>query len=70
MAEFTDTQISDFLNLLLFFPDKESRLKMDLKDRKKVCELDSSGSGEEPVAGCCEHGGEISDCIKCKQFLE
>jgi hypothetical protein len=27
---------------------------MDGKVRK--CGLDSSGSGEGPVAGCCEHG--------------
>jgi hypothetical protein len=24
----------------------------------------SSGSGEGPVAGCCEHGDEHSDCTK------
>jgi hypothetical protein len=24
------------------------------------CGLDSSGSGQEPVAGCCEHGNDPS----------
>jgi hypothetical protein len=28
------------------------------------CGLDSSGSVQEPVAGCCEHGNESSGSIK------
>jgi hypothetical protein len=30
------------------------------------CGLDSSGSGQGPVAGCCEHGNELSGSIKGK----
>lgn len=31
--------------------------------------LDSSGSGQEPVEGCCEYGNELSYSIKCLEFL-
>jgi hypothetical protein len=31
--------------------------------------LDSSGCGQEPVAGCCEHGKELSGSIKCGKLL-
>jgi hypothetical protein len=34
------------------------------------CGLDSSGSGQGPVAGCCEHGNEPSDSIKGGGFLD
>jgi hypothetical protein len=34
------------------------------------CGLYSSGSGEGPVAGCCEHGDESSGTIKCGQFID
>jgi hypothetical protein len=33
------------------------------------CGLDASGSGLEPVVLCCEHGNEISGCIKEGKFL-
>jgi len=33
------------------------------------CELDSSGSGYEPVVGCCEHGNQSSGFIKA-EFLD
>jgi len=33
------------------------------------CGLDSCGSGYEPVAGSCEHDNEMSDSIKCLEFL-
>jgi hypothetical protein len=32
------------------------------------CELDSSGSGEDHVAGTCKHGNESSGSIKCGGF--
>jgi hypothetical protein len=32
--------------------------------------LDSSGSGQGPVAGCCEHGNEPSGSIKGGEFLD
>jgi hypothetical protein len=34
------------------------------------CGLDAYGSGSEPVAGCYEHGNEISGSIKGGKFLE
>jgi hypothetical protein len=34
------------------------------------CGLDASGSGQGPVAGCCEHGSEPSGSIKGGEFLE
>jgi hypothetical protein len=30
--------------------------------------MDSSGSGEEPVASCCEHGNEPSVSINGGEF--
>jgi hypothetical protein len=30
---------------------------------------DSSGSGQGPVVGCCEHGNELSGSIKGGKFL-
>jgi len=39
-------------------------------DRVTVCGLDSSGSGQGPVAGSCEHGNEPSDSIKGWEFLD
>jgi hypothetical protein len=35
-----------------------------------ICGLDSSGSGEGPVADCCERGNELSGCIKWWEFLD
>jgi hypothetical protein len=32
--------------------------------------LDSSGSGEGPVAGCCDHSNEPSGFIKSRGFLD
>jgi hypothetical protein len=32
--------------------------------------LDSSGSGQGPVAGSCEHGNEISVSMKDGKFLD
>jgi len=33
------------------------------------CRLDASGSGQEPVVGCSEHGNELSGSIKGGEFL-
>jgi hypothetical protein len=30
--------------------------------------LDSSGSGQKQVAGCCEHGNEPSGFLKCGEI--
>jgi hypothetical protein len=34
------------------------------------CGLDSSGSGQGPVADPCEHGNEHSGYIKRREFLD
>jgi hypothetical protein len=34
------------------------------------CGLDSSGSRQGPVAGCCEHGNEPSGSIKGGEFFD
>jgi hypothetical protein len=34
-----------------------------------TCGLDSSGPGQGPVAGCCEHGNELSGSIKWGELL-
>jgi hypothetical protein len=34
------------------------------------CGLDSSGSVQGPVAGCCEHGHKHSGYIKGEEFLD
>jgi hypothetical protein len=33
------------------------------------CGVNSSGSGYGPVAGCCEHGNELSGSVKVESFL-
>jgi hypothetical protein len=39
----------------------EAGIRMDLEEiGLGVCGLDSTGSGQEPVAGCCECGDEPS----------
>jgi hypothetical protein len=46
-------------------------IKMDLKrDRMGWYGLHSSGSGQEPVEGSCEHGNEPSGSIKFWYVLE
>jgi hypothetical protein len=34
------------------------------------CELNSSGSGRVPMAGCCEHSNETSGSIKGGEILD
>jgi hypothetical protein len=41
---------------------------MDLK--VTGCGMDSTGSGEDPVADSCEHGNEPSGSIKRGEFLQ
>jgi hypothetical protein len=36
----------------------------------RECELDSSGSGQGPMAGSCEHDNEPSGSIKGGEFLD
>jgi hypothetical protein len=33
------------------------------------CGLNSSGTGQSPPVGCCQHGNEISGSIKAGNFL-
>jgi hypothetical protein len=35
-----------------------------------ICGLVSSGSGQGPMAGTCEHGNETSGSIKGGEFLD
>jgi hypothetical protein len=43
---------------------------MDLRETEwGRCELDASGSGQGQVAGCREHGNELSGSIKGGEFL-
>jgi hypothetical protein len=34
------------------------------------CGLDASGSGQEPVAGFCQHGNGSLGSIKGREFLD
>ena len=34
------------------------------------CGLKPCGSGQELVAGCCNHGNEVSGSIKNTEFIE
>jgi hypothetical protein len=44
---------------------------MDLrKVRVGSCAVDSCGSGQGPMAGCCEHGNESLGSRKCWEFLD
>jgi hypothetical protein len=36
--------------------------RMDLREIALGCGLDSTGSGQGPVAGCCECGDDPSSC--------
>jgi hypothetical protein len=45
-------------------------MEMDPKNSASRCGLDWSGSGQEPVAGSCEHGNEPSGSEKGGEFLD
>jgi hypothetical protein len=45
-------------------------LKLVLSNRIKIGGLESSMSGQEPVAGFCENDHELSDSIKMEEFLD
>jgi len=45
----------------------ENNIKVDLKETG--CELDSSGSGDGPVADSCEHNNQPLGSIKLGNFL-
>jgi len=44
---------------------REACLNMYLQELGGESGLDSSGSGLRRVAGCCEHGNELSDITQC-----
>jgi hypothetical protein len=49
----------------------EDSIKMYLKNNEvRSSGLDSSGSGQGPVAGSCEHSNEALGSIKGKEFLD
>jgi hypothetical protein len=48
----------------------KDNIKMDLRKLGLDCGLDSSGSGQGPVAGSCEHSNEPSGFVKGKEFLD
>jgi hypothetical protein len=35
---------------------RENNIRIDLREIRWRCELDTSGSGQGPMAGPCEHG--------------
>jgi hypothetical protein len=43
---------------------------MGLKEIRLRVWIDSSGSGQGPVAGSCEHGNEPSRSINCGEFVD
>jgi hypothetical protein len=45
-------------------------IRMDQRERVRRCGLDSSGSGQGPVAGCCEHGNKPSGSITGGEFID
>jgi hypothetical protein len=49
-----------------------SNIKINFREIGWVrgCGLDSSGSGQRPMAGSCEHGYELTGSIKGGRFLD
>jgi hypothetical protein len=45
------------------------RLKRIVKNEKTICGFVSSGSGQVQKVLCCEDSNELSQTIKCDQFL-
>jgi hypothetical protein len=45
-------------------------LEKMLKKLLREYGLDSSGSGQNPVVGCCEHGNEPLGFTKSREFLD
>jgi hypothetical protein len=48
----------------------EDNIKVVLRETVEECGLESSGSGQGPVAGSCEHSNEPLGSIKCGECLE
>jgi hypothetical protein len=48
----------------------EDNIKMNLREIRFGCGLDSSGSGREPVVDSCEHGNEPSVSINDEELLD
>jgi len=48
----------------------EIELEWILRKQDGGCGLDSSGSGQGPLGGCCEHGNEPPGSIKGGEFLD
>jgi hypothetical protein len=64
------------MDIYLHSPNTPSRCGAQLKHRDNFTflplwyRMDSSGSGQDPVADFCEHGHEFSDSIKGVKFLD
>jgi hypothetical protein len=50
--------------------DGKMILEWILGNRAGRCGLYSSGSGQGPKAGSCEHGNESSGSIRSREFLD
>jgi hypothetical protein len=49
----------------------EDNIRTDLREIVTGrCELDVSGSEQEPVAGSCEHGNEPSSSMKGRELVD
>jgi len=48
----------------------EDNIKMDHREVGVGWRLDGVGSGYGQMAGTCEYGDELSDSIKCGEFLD
>jgi hypothetical protein len=49
--------------------DVNGRIILKYILRNRLCGLNSSGSGQGPVAGSCEHGNEPSGFVKARNLL-
>lgn len=70
-AVFWSEELQERIHLENLGADEEDYVKTDLQKNGiggyKEC---SSISGQEPMTGGCEDGGEQSGCITCGEFLE
>jgi len=48
--------------------DGRITVKWVLKKYDRECVLNSSVKGQGQLAGCCEHGNELSHFMKCGQY--
>jgi hypothetical protein len=63
-----DNEPSDSIKDKRFFCLDEVLLASQRTLLHGVCKLDASDSGQGPVTDSCEHGNELSGCIKGGEF--